>query len=132
MSQNVQTPNPTHTPYLQIATATLPVLQELLPLTPKTGDVLPHVLTIPLINSLLTSTDALQLALLDSGLIRKPSPASPTALLQRTPSKTTQLEQEFAYRCALLPTSLDKLSTTHAFKLVQTALMVKFTILPML
>lgn len=118
-----------HTPSQLIATATLPAPQEHSPLTPKTGDVWQHVLTTPLTNCMLISTDVLRLALLDYGLIHIPSLVSPTAALQLTLSKTTRLELAFAYRCALLLTSLDKLSTTPVSKLVQMILMVKFTIL---
>jgi hypothetical protein len=129
VSQNVQTLNPTHTLFQLIATATLHALQEPLPPMPKTEDVLQHVPTIQLTNCLLTLTNVFQPVLLDSGLTHIPSLASPTAALQLTLSKITQLELGFAYQCALLLTFLDKLSTTPVFKLVQTILMVKFMIL---
>ncbi len=116
-----------HIHFRQTVTVTPPALQEHMPLMPKTKDASQLVLITRLTNFTLILTDVLQLVPLDFGLILLPFHAWQIAPLPLILSKITQPALESACQCALLPTSLGKLSTTHVWNLVQTELTVKFT-----
>jgi hypothetical protein len=127
VSQNALIHNLMHIHFRQTVTVTPPALQEHMPLMPKTKDASQLVLITRLTNFTLILTDVLQLVPLDFGLILLPFHAWQIAPLPLILSKITQPALESACQCALLPTSLGKLSTTHVWNLVQTELTVKFT-----